>query len=66
MGERWRCCPAPEPGTGRGKLSSALTGLLLALAGRLWHRRGSAPYRFAERLFPSLLGSRVGGFAIRV
>jgi SAM-dependent methyltransferase len=38
----------------------------LPLAGRLWHRRGSAPYRVAERLLPSLLGSRVGAFAIRV
>jgi SAM-dependent methyltransferase len=38
----------------------------LPLAGRWWHRRGSAPYRVAERLFPSLLGSRVGAFAIRV
>ena len=38
----------------------------LPLAGRLWQRRGSAPYRAAERLFPALLGSRVGAFAIRV
>jgi SAM-dependent methyltransferase len=38
----------------------------LPLAGRVWHRRGSAPYRVAERLFPALLGSRVGAFAIRV
>jgi SAM-dependent methyltransferase len=38
----------------------------LPLAGRLWRRRGSAPYRAAERLFPALLGSRVGAFAIRV
>jgi SAM-dependent methyltransferase len=38
----------------------------LPLAGRLWQRRGSGPYRVAERLFPSLLGSSVGAFAIRV
>jgi SAM-dependent methyltransferase len=38
----------------------------LPLAGRLWHRRGSAPYRAAERVFPALLGSQVGAFAIRV
>ena len=38
----------------------------LPLAGRLWHRRGSAPYRAAERLFPALLGSQVGAFAIRI
>ena len=38
----------------------------LPLAGRLWRRRGSAPYRAAERLFPALLGSQVGAFAIRV
>jgi SAM-dependent methyltransferase len=38
----------------------------LPLAGRLWRGRGSGAYRVAERLFPSLLGSRVGAFAIRV
>jgi SAM-dependent methyltransferase len=38
----------------------------LPLAGRLWKRRGSGPYRVAERFFPSLLGSSVGAFAIRV
>ena len=38
----------------------------LPLAGRLWRRSGSAPYRAAERLFPALLGSQVGAFAIRV
>ena len=38
----------------------------LPLAGRLWKRRGSGPYRVAERLFPALLGSSVGAFAIRV
>jgi SAM-dependent methyltransferase len=38
----------------------------LPLAGRLWRRRGSGPYRVAERFFPSLLGSSVGAFAIRV
>jgi SAM-dependent methyltransferase len=38
----------------------------LPLAGRLWHRRGSAPYRAAERLFPALLGSHLGAFAIRI
>jgi SAM-dependent methyltransferase len=38
----------------------------LPLAGRLWKGRASGPYRVAERLFPSLFGSRVGAFAIRV
>jgi SAM-dependent methyltransferase len=38
----------------------------LPVAGRLWRRRGSAAYRLAERFLPSLLGSRVGAFAIRV
>ena len=38
----------------------------LPLAGRLWKRRGSGPYRVAERFFPALLGSSVGAFAIRV
>jgi SAM-dependent methyltransferase len=38
----------------------------LPLAGRLWRGSGSGPYRVAERFFPSLLGSRVGAFAIRV
>jgi SAM-dependent methyltransferase len=38
----------------------------LPLAGRFSKGRTSAPYRFAERLLPSLLGSRVGAFAIRV
>jgi SAM-dependent methyltransferase len=38
----------------------------LPLAGRFSKGRASAPYRLAERLFPSLLGSRVGAFAIRV
>jgi SAM-dependent methyltransferase len=38
----------------------------LPLAGRLWKRCGSGPYRAAERFFPSLLGSSVGAFAIRV
>jgi SAM-dependent methyltransferase len=38
----------------------------LPLAGRLCHRRGSRPYRVAERLFPALLGSQVGAFAIKV
>ena len=38
----------------------------LPLAGRRWTRCGSGPYRVAERLFPSLLGSSVGAFAIRV
>jgi SAM-dependent methyltransferase len=38
----------------------------LPLAGRLWKGNGSGPYRFAERLFPSLLGLQVGAFAIRV
>ena len=38
----------------------------LPLAGRLCRRPGSPPYRVAERLFPSLLGSSLGAFAIRV
>jgi SAM-dependent methyltransferase len=38
----------------------------LPLAGRLWKGQSSAPYRVAERLFPSLLGSQVRAFAIRV
>ena len=38
----------------------------LPLAGRLWKRRGSGPYRAAERFFPALLGSSVAAFAIRV
>jgi SAM-dependent methyltransferase len=38
----------------------------LPLAGRFSKGRASTPYRLAERLFPSLLGSRVGAFAIRV
>jgi SAM-dependent methyltransferase len=38
----------------------------LPLAGRLCRRRGSGPYRLAERFFPALLGSGVGAFAIRV
>jgi SAM-dependent methyltransferase len=38
----------------------------LPLAGRLWRRRGSGPYRVAERTFPALLGSRVGAFAVRL
>jgi hypothetical protein len=37
----------------------------LPLAGRVCHRRGSRPYRLAERFFPSLLGSTVGADAIR-
>jgi SAM-dependent methyltransferase len=38
----------------------------LPLVGRLGKRRGSGPYRVAERFFPALLGSSVGAFAIRV
>ena len=38
----------------------------LPFAGRVCHRRGSGPYRVAERFLPSLLGSKVGAFAIRV
>jgi SAM-dependent methyltransferase len=38
----------------------------LPFAGRLCRGRSSAPYRVAERFFPTLLGSRVGAFAIRV
>jgi SAM-dependent methyltransferase len=38
----------------------------LPMARRIWKGRASAPYRIAERLFPTMLGSRVGAFAIRV
>lgn len=37
----------------------------LPLARIFWRGRASAPYRVAERLFPSLLGLRVGAFAIK-
>jgi SAM-dependent methyltransferase len=37
----------------------------LPLVGHLWKGKASAPYRVAERLLPSLLGSRIGAFAIR-
>jgi SAM-dependent methyltransferase len=38
----------------------------LPLAGRMCRSRGSGLYRVAERFFPSMLGSQVGAFAIRV
>jgi SAM-dependent methyltransferase len=38
----------------------------LPLARVFWRGHASAPYRVAERLFPSLLGLRVGAFAIKV
>ena len=38
----------------------------LPLAGRWCRRRGSGPYRAAERVLPTLLGSRVGAFAFRL
>jgi SAM-dependent methyltransferase len=38
----------------------------LPLAGRWCHRRGSGPYRAAERFLPTLLGSQVGAFAVRL
>jgi SAM-dependent methyltransferase len=38
----------------------------LPFAGRFSRGRSSAAYRLAERLFPSLLGSQVGAFAIRL
>lgn len=38
----------------------------LPLTRRLGKRQGSAPYRVAERLVPSLLGAQVAAFAIRV
>jgi SAM-dependent methyltransferase len=38
----------------------------LPLAGRWCRRRGSGPYRAAERFLPTLLGSRVGAFAVRL
>ena len=37
----------------------------LPLVSVFWKGRASAPYRVAERLFPSLLGFRVGAFAIK-
>jgi SAM-dependent methyltransferase len=37
----------------------------LPLVRVFWKGRASAPYRVAERLFPSLLGLRVGAFAIK-
>jgi SAM-dependent methyltransferase len=37
----------------------------LPLARVFWKGSASAPYRVAERLFPSLLGLRVGAFAIK-
>jgi hypothetical protein len=37
----------------------------LPLARLFWKGRSSAFYRVAERLFPSLLGLRVGAFAIK-
>jgi SAM-dependent methyltransferase len=37
----------------------------LPLVRVFWKGRASAPYRVAERLFPSLLGFRVGAFAIK-
>jgi SAM-dependent methyltransferase len=37
----------------------------LPLAKRFWKGQASAPYRVAERLFPSLLGFRLGAFAIK-
>jgi hypothetical protein len=37
----------------------------LPLAGRFWKGRTSALYRVAERLFPTLLGTRVAAFAIK-
>ena len=38
----------------------------LPLAGRFSKGRSSAPYRAAERFLPTLLGSRVGAFAVRL
>jgi SAM-dependent methyltransferase len=38
----------------------------LPMARRIWKGRASTPYRIAERLFPAMLGSRVGAFAIRI
>jgi SAM-dependent methyltransferase len=38
----------------------------LPLAGRFSRGHSSAPYRIAERLLPSLLGSQVGAFAVRL
>jgi SAM-dependent methyltransferase len=37
----------------------------LPLAGRFSKGHSSAPYRVAERLLPTLLGSQVGAFAVR-
>jgi hypothetical protein len=38
----------------------------LPLAGRFSRGHGSAPYRVAERFLPTLLGSQVGAFAVRL
>jgi SAM-dependent methyltransferase len=38
----------------------------LPLAGRFSKGHSSAPYRVAERLLPTLLGSQVGAFAVRL
>jgi len=38
----------------------------LPLAGRFSRGHSSAPYRVAERFLPTLLGSRVGAFAVRL
>jgi SAM-dependent methyltransferase len=38
----------------------------LPLAGRFSRGRSSAPYRAAERFLPTLLGSQVGAFAVRL
>jgi SAM-dependent methyltransferase len=37
----------------------------LPLVGRFWKGEASTPYRFAERLLPSLLGFRVSAYAIK-
>jgi SAM-dependent methyltransferase len=37
----------------------------LPVARRFWKGHASTPYRVAERLFPSLLGSQVNAFAVR-
>jgi hypothetical protein len=38
----------------------------LPLAGRFSKGHSSAPYRVAERFLPTLLGSQVGAFAVRL
>jgi hypothetical protein len=38
----------------------------LPLAGRFSQGHTSAPYRVAERMLPTLLGAKVGAFAVKL